>query len=272
MNELFRNAVRDEAALRAALDEADIAPMLMVLVQLTGDLALMDEVAPYIHGPWSFLESVAGALKQRVRDRLVEALKDYAASGREPPARPPAELLQRMMSAGVGQPVPEEYIPLLLEEIRLGDEDPRAVRWQHEPARLGGRGFPHRHHRRRLRRARAPRSGCRRLGIPFVILEKNQDVGGTWLENEYPGCAVDTPNHFFSYSFNPNHEMDRATSRAATRSANTSSTRPRNTTLRRHIRFGVEVTARGIRRGRHRSGASPCASPTAAARRSTATR
>ena len=33
-----REAVRDEAALRAALDDADIAPQLMVLVQLTGDL------------------------------------------------------------------------------------------------------------------------------------------------------------------------------------------------------------------------------------------
>ena len=51
------------------------------------------------------------------------------------------------------------------------------------------------------------------LGIPFVILEKNQDVGGTWLENDYPGCAVDTPNHFYSYSFNPNDKWSRHFSR-----------------------------------------------------------
>ena len=43
-------------------------------------------------------------------------------------------------------------------------------------------------------------------GIPYAILEKNQDVGGTWLENRYPGCGVDTPCHFFSYSFAPNPE------------------------------------------------------------------
>jgi 4-hydroxyacetophenone monooxygenase len=36
-------------------------------------------------------------------------------------------------------------------------------------------------------------------------VEKNDDVGGTWLENRYPGCRVDTPNHFYSYSFAPNH-------------------------------------------------------------------
>ncbi|MGO4841881.1 NAD(P)-binding protein, partial [Rhizobiaceae sp. 2RAB30] len=41
-------------------------------------------------------------------------------------------------------------------------------------------------------------------GIPYVILEKNAEVGGTWLDNHYPDCGVDTPCHFFSYSFEPN--------------------------------------------------------------------
>src|SRR6202043_443384 len=30
---------------------------------------------------------------------------------------------------------------------------------------------------------------------------KNAEVGGTWYENRYPGCGCDTPNHFYSYSF-----------------------------------------------------------------------
>src|SRR3712207_941957 len=108
-----REAVRDEAALRGALAEADIAPMLMVLVQLTGDLDFLEEVAPHIHGPWSFLQAVPESLKQEVQDRLAAALHDYAANDRPPPPRPPADVLQRMMSAGVGQTVPAEYIPLL---------------------------------------------------------------------------------------------------------------------------------------------------------------
>ena len=33
-------------------------------------------------------------------------------------------------------------------------------------------------------------------GIPFSIIEKNASVGGTWYENSYPDCGVDTPNHF----------------------------------------------------------------------------
>src|SRR3712207_8237141 len=43
----------------------------------SGDLAILDEVAPHIHGAWSFLESVPEELKRKVRDRLVEALQDY---------------------------------------------------------------------------------------------------------------------------------------------------------------------------------------------------
>ena len=43
-------------------------------------------------------------------------------------------------------------------------------------------------------------------GIDFVILEKNDDVGGTWYENVYPGCRVDNPNHNYSYSFAQRHD------------------------------------------------------------------
>lgn len=37
----------------------------------------------------------------------------------------------------------------------------------------------------------------------FVILEKANGVGGTWRENQYPGCACDVPSHLYSYSFEP---------------------------------------------------------------------
>ncbi|RVX69048.1 hypothetical protein B0A52_06761 [Exophiala mesophila] len=42
--------------------------------------------------------------------------------------------------------------------------------------------------------------------VDFIIYEKNEDVGGTWLENKYPGCACDIPAHGYTYSWegNPN--------------------------------------------------------------------
>lgn len=39
--------------------------------------------------------------------------------------------------------------------------------------------------------------------VDFVILEKAGDVGGTWRDNSYPGCACDIPSHLYSYSFEP---------------------------------------------------------------------
>jgi cation diffusion facilitator CzcD-associated flavoprotein CzcO len=40
----------------------------------------------------------------------------------------------------------------------------------------------------------------------FLIIEKSDDLGGTWYENRYPGCACDVPAHLYSFSFerNPN--------------------------------------------------------------------
>ncbi|HYZ21361.1 MAG TPA: NAD(P)/FAD-dependent oxidoreductase [Rhodopila sp.] len=239
-HDMVQNAVRDEDALRTALADADIAPMLMVLVQLTGDVGVLKEVAPHIHGAWSFLERVPERLKQMVRDRLVAALKDYAASDRSPPRCPPSDMLQQMMSAGVGQTVPEEYIPLLIEETRLGEEDTRSVRWQRNPASLAIRDF-------KVLVIGAGLAGLcagiqlKRLGIPFEILEKNNAVGGTWLENRYPGCAVDTPNHFFSYSFSPNNKWSRHFSRRDEIHGYIADTFE-TYDVHRHVRFGAEVT------------------------------
>lgn len=35
--------------------------------------------------------------------------------------------------------------------------------------------------------------------VEFKIYEKNEDIGGTWLENRYPGCACDIPSHAYTY-------------------------------------------------------------------------
>ncbi|KAH8901434.1 monooxygenase [Thozetella sp. PMI_491] len=37
--------------------------------------------------------------------------------------------------------------------------------------------------------------------IEHVIYEKNGDIGGTWLENRYPGCACDVPSHAYTFAF-----------------------------------------------------------------------
>jgi len=43
----------------------------------------------------------------------------------------------------------------------------------------------------------------------FVILEKAEGVGGTWFHNRYPGCAVDLPSYFYSFSFEKKYDWPR---------------------------------------------------------------
>ncbi|KPM36569.1 putative sterigmatocystin biosynthesis monooxygenase stcW [Neonectria ditissima] len=40
--------------------------------------------------------------------------------------------------------------------------------------------------------------------VDFAIYEKSAELGGTWHENTYPGCACDVPSHCYQYSFAPN--------------------------------------------------------------------
>ena len=201
----FTHAVADEAKLRESLAEADVAPMAMVLAHLTGDDTILEELRPHIHGAWNFMQSVPPELAQRVREALIVALQRYAADGHAPPAAPSRELLSKIMSVCVGQPVPDDYIPMLLEEMRLDQHDPRTVPWRDKPD-------PSRLENFRVLIIGAGMSGLcmaiklREAGIPFCIIEKNDTVGGTWYENTYPGCGVDTPNHFYSFSFEPNHD------------------------------------------------------------------
>ncbi len=43
----------------------------------------------------------------------------------------------------------------------------------------------------------------------FVLLERAEDVGGTWRDNEYPGCACDIPSLLYSFSFDRGFEWSR---------------------------------------------------------------
>ena len=51
----------------------------------------------------------------------------------------------------------------------------------------------------------------KRQGIhDFVVIEKADELGGTWRDNTYPGCACDVPSHLYSFSFAPKPDWSRA--------------------------------------------------------------
>jgi heterodisulfide reductase subunit A-like polyferredoxin len=65
-------------------------------------------------------------------------------------------------------------------------------------------------------------------GLPFLVIEKEDGVGGTWHMNRYPGAACDIPAHLYSFSFAPKMDWSspyapqvRECSRAVARSRST---------------------------------------------------
>lgn len=74
----------------------------------------------------------------------------------------------------------------------------------------------------------------------FVILERANDVGGTWRDNQYPGAACDQPSHMYSLSFRLNPDWSSAFS-AQPEIWEYLRTTAREEHLMPHIRFNSEV-------------------------------
>jgi 4-hydroxyacetophenone monooxygenase len=107
--------------------------------------------------------------------------------------------LRQIFDFLVGPSATPKWAEFLTEELALAGTDPRAPSWQATDfAEAGGL---------RCAIVGAGVSGLaaayrlRQAGVEVAVFEKNADVGGTWLENTYPGCRVDVPNQLYSFSF-----------------------------------------------------------------------
>lgn len=200
----IRAAVADPEALAQALDEADIAPTLLTLAQLSGEDEFLEAARPYIKGGWNFMVDMPEDLARRIRARFVTVLQEIASGARTIAPPPDGARLHTLMNVGVGAEMPPEYVPMMLEEMRFDDRDPRRVEWRGAPPKalrdfkvvIVGAGLAGILMAIKLKEA----------GYDFTIYDRADAVGGTWYVNRYPGCGVDTPNHFFSFSFEPNHD------------------------------------------------------------------
>jgi 4-hydroxyacetophenone monooxygenase len=194
----------DDAFLAEALECASIPALMMSLIHLTGDASLLR--GPIRPRPAATTEAqglLSEEEKDAVRARALEVLKTYRDGGCRLPPPPSPETIHEMMSFIVGERIPDEYLPMMLEEMALSG-DQRDVDWGAVPE-AARRDF-------RVLVIGAGMSGLltairlQDAGIPYLVVEKNDCVGGTWYENSYPGCRVDVQNHFYCYSFEPNHD------------------------------------------------------------------
>ena len=81
----------------------------------------------------------------------------------------------------------------------------------------------------------------KRSGIEnFVILDREDDLGGTWYVNHYPGLAVDVPTTTYSYFFEPNPNWSRLFSTGDEIKQYADDVADKYD-VRRHIRFNTAV-------------------------------
>lgn len=227
----------DDEALRAVLADAALVPLLPALALVTGDATLLgDRFRPdpgQVLDPEGGLGAGVRAEAQAAALGALRRLRDEGATGAGDEA-----VLHRGLAFLVGDDNVGAYADLLLEELAPGG-DARAPGWRVEEVAPGATF--------RVAVVGAGMSGLvvahrlRQTGVDVTVLEKNDDVGGTWLENTYPGCRVDVPNQLYSYSFVdedwPEHFSSQEHLLAYFRTC------ADRFGLRPHIRFGTEVLA-----------------------------
>jgi 4-hydroxyacetophenone monooxygenase len=233
--------IESDDELRAILEQAEVPPLLPTLAYVTGDMSLLqDDLRP---DPMLLGMPQGGMTEDqlaRARQLALDALIRFRDGGSVPAPLPSDEQLLRIMEYAVGGADMDAYLPLLEEELAYRGEDRRAPSWHKSSVApdvelrvlIVGAGMSGLLAAHRLQQA----------GVPFVVVEKNDDVGGTWLENSYPGCRVDNPNHNYSYSFAQRHDWPLHFSTQDVlldyfrRCADTFGLRP-------HIRFETEVVS-----------------------------
>jgi 4-hydroxyacetophenone monooxygenase len=173
----------------------------MCLAQITGDDRWLQEPFLPRRDTNLFHDETGGLpteIQDEVRSNARQVLQELSDNSRHVPLEVNLERFTRMMRVCVAEDVAPEYAPMLLEELGFVNRD---VHWSTPSVSpngfkvlIIGAGFA----------GICAAIKLQALGIPYVVVEKNSDIGGTWFDNNYPDAGVDTPNHFYSYSFAPN--------------------------------------------------------------------
>ena len=189
----------DAEQIEQLLEAADLPSLLAALAHATGDPGLVP--ADLWLNPDLALQPDGGWDEQQV-----EKARVLASSG-----------LQRLMSSRTGADGPaDELVGSLIDWLTGADLDDGYRRMLAEelavtgdlrvPEPISGDGWPPTDADHLVAVIGAGMSGIlaahrlKQAGVDCVVLEKNRDVGGTWLENTYPGCRVDVFNHVYSYA------------------------------------------------------------------------
>ena len=184
--------------LKDGIANANIPALLMVLYQMTGEATWLQE--PFAPGRSPGLDDndsgqLPDEVQTQIRTAAEEAIEAWLAGKPLAIERPSNLRLAEMLSVAMTEHVPEEYGDIVAAGMGY-DLEPTAdaAITADKTAIVIGGGV----------------SGiCAgielgKLGINYTLFEKNEDFGGTWFENRYPGCGVDTPSLTYTFSCRPN--------------------------------------------------------------------
>jgi len=195
----------DDEFIRAALRDAHLPTLVACVVHLTGDTSLLERDAPLVYEMGGDGQGgIDAAERAQVRERALSAIIAYRDAGCPAPAVPSRDDMRRLMDFITGSALPDPYVPFMLDELGIAQSTTDTL-VEATVARTSASGF-------RVVIIGAGMSGIlaahrlQQLGVEYVVIEKNAEVGGTWLENTYPGCRVDSSNHGYCYSFEPKHD------------------------------------------------------------------
>ena len=187
-----------------ALNEANIPSLIATLVHLTGNI---DIVRGDIRIDEKALKDLRGAGiapedQQMIKDLAFDVIRELRDGRRTLPAKPDEKTIKELINFLVNQELGEEYSDLLHAELSLEGEPIFS-----QPALDHVNGSDCK--KFSVLVIGAGMSGIlaaiklKEAGFSYTVVEKNAEVGGTWFENTYPGCRVDSANHVYSYSFAP---------------------------------------------------------------------
>ena len=104
--------------LLALLSEADIATLTLVLSQLTNSSKYLNIIRPYVKGAFDYSVKVPEEIANTIRNELTKyIIKNNNKNNILPNLSD--NFLKELMSVGVGENVPDEYVPMMKEELSL---------------------------------------------------------------------------------------------------------------------------------------------------------
>ena len=186
-----------------ALDSASFPVIATLLVHFTGDISILDKLPKPNQALLGETQGFLSAEEQKIIKTIaLEEMQKFFSNAHSNEIYIPSDNeLIKMMNYIVGDKVSADYVPMMLQELKI---DPSLSRSSNKPSKIQTSALE-------ILIIGAGMSGIlaaiklAERGIKFKIYEKNVDIGGTWFENKYPGSRVDIANHFYSYSFEENN-------------------------------------------------------------------